>query len=384
MFTFYSAATYSYQSNSLDEKLALAALNGDIKEFERTLTQGGNINAKVECDSMLTTAIGGKYAQLNPTNQNGNLLRNLRILSIALAAKSTPQEVRGKLEADIELRYNQVIDYILSDSCFTHVSTSNRQHWTPLMMASYACDTQLVSKLIDSIKEAEEHRFGWAPLIAATLFVSSPLSLALDKACPNIVELLLATVESESSEWHQKELWSLNYLPRMAEILSSAMLFAQSAQRDGDQEKEANIVKGIELLVNHYREYGEGNGLSKGRLLRTYLPDGSTLLTYAIVYGHPQVTKMLLEICPKNTAVMHPINASDGMGDTPLIRAVRFGETEIVELILKNPQVDLTLTDHSGKTALDHAYDRVKEKLTDSKRIFEVIETHLSKTRSNP
>ena len=47
-----------------------------------------------------------------------------------------------------------------------------------------------------------------------------------------------------------------------------------------------------------------------------------------------------------------PLNAKDGTGQTPLVKAARQGDPVIVEALLKADQVDITARDNLGRTAL--------------------------------
>ncbi|ORX81437.1 ankyrin, partial [Anaeromyces robustus] len=54
----------------------------------------------------------------------------------------------------------------------------------------------------------------------------------------------------------------------------------------------------------------------------------------------------------------HPdidVNFQNNKGFTPLIRAAKDGKKEIVELLLKHPNVDTNVQDNEGRTALFYA-----------------------------
>ncbi|RPA98772.1 ankyrin [Choiromyces venosus 120613-1] len=50
-----------------------------------------------------------------------------------------------------------------------------------------------------------------------------------------------------------------------------------------------------------------------------------------------------------------PADTPDDWGDTPLIRAARFGRVEVVKVLLERADIDINARDMHGKSALDHA-----------------------------
>merc|ERR1712168_285125 len=133
-------------------------------------------------------------------------------------------------------------------------------------------------------------------------------------------------------------------------------------QKKGSQETSYNIS---ELAIAAY----EGNAtilhdlIEKGcdinnmdMVVEVHIPQtdetvtvwNNSVLSYAALYGHLDVVKLLLEY---EELKMDPV---DSEGNTPLMLAASWGETEIVELLHKNGS-DVNHRNNKGYTALHSA-----------------------------
>ena len=80
-----------------------------------------------------------------------------------------------------------------------------------------------------------------------------------------------------------------------------------------------------------------------------------TPLMFASRYGHAQIIKRLLW---DNTI---KVNEQDVSGDTALIQASASGKIDAVNLLLKHPNIDITLTNKKGNTAWDVATKEIQK-----------------------
>ncbi|EAU89993.2 ankyrin containing protein [Coprinopsis cinerea okayama7 len=110
--------------------------------------------------------------------------------------------------------------------------------------------------------------------------------------------------------------------------------------------------------------------VAKGDLsLRTQGNLGATALILASEYGHVEVVNRLLQfnrwtmirsvIVGQSRPGMHlitaQVNLRDNLGGTALMRAASSGRLEAVQRLLDDPEIDVNLQDHDGRTALMHA-----------------------------
>lgn len=104
-----------------------------------------------------------------------------------------------------------------------------------------------------------------------------------------------------------------------------------------------------------YRAAGDGNTsrvsalLDSGVEVNARTSDDSYALNRAAVYNQAEMVRLLLEHGADP-------NVQNGEGDTPLICATKYagGHAPTVKLLVEGG-TDLTITDKSGKTALDYA-----------------------------
>lgn len=81
----------------------------------------------------------------------------------------------------------------------------------------------------------------------------------------------------------------------------------------------------------------------------------STSLMFASRYGHAQIIERLF--WDKTIKV----NEQDVSGDTALIQASGWGKIDAVNILLKHPNIDVTLTNKKGYTAWDVATEEIKK-----------------------
>ncbi|MCL2312573.1 MAG: ankyrin repeat domain-containing protein, partial [Firmicutes bacterium] len=111
--------------------------------------------------------------------------------------------------------------------------------------------------------------------------------------------------------------------------------------------KEEEILTEIEGLL---KEIVDINLKNKERM---------TLLTYAAMYNHIKVTKLLL-----NSGA--DINLTEGNDDyTPLIVAANYGQEKIVDILIKVPGIELNKVTKHKETALTLAVMRRKNKIVE-------------------
>jgi len=82
---------------------------------------------------------------------------------------------------------------------------------------------------------------------------------------------------------------------------------------------------------------------------------GTTVLHLAIQCAEPPVVEQLLSIATSNPESGIDLNAQDRDGNTPLQMASMLGRATVVQLLLGQPNVDSTILNYQGRSALDLA-----------------------------
>jgi serine/threonine-protein phosphatase 6 regulatory ankyrin repeat subunit B len=150
------------------------------------------------------------------------------------------------------------------------------------------------------------------------------------------------------------------------------------AAKIGDDEKIALLLKNganIELAKEEKISKKESKKLEE---IYQQVKKATEDLVSAIVMGNNLRVKKLLNTTPVdvNMTVMIPIY---GMGpSSPLMYAVNEGNIELVELLLKHPNININVRDNAGRTALIYAvsitYD-TKKLLLDTPGVKEFLES---------
>ena len=96
--------------------------------------------------------------------------------------------------------------------------------------------------------------------------------------------------------------------------------------------------------------------------------EGTSLLMYSIGCGQKKIVKALLEAGAD-------INHQNAKGETALIKAIVLGHEEGADILLDAPQIDTTIQDESGNTALDYAEKYHMSNIADKIRAKLVQET---------
>ena len=90
----------------------------------------------------------------------------------------------------------------------------------------------------------------------------------------------------------------------------------------------------------------------KERIINEKGPMKKTLLHFACEKNESEIVKFLLSLPTVN------VNSVDDDERTPLISSVYLGSTDIIELLLNHPQIDLNIKDKNQKIAYDVALNR--------------------------
>lgn len=104
------------------------------------------------------------------------------------------------------------------------------------------------------------------------------------------------------------------------------------------EKDDEKTISENETLIQYLLEHGVDHNIS----------DIENALTYSAHYKNRFAVQYLVE------HQYYDVNCKDKRGNTALIVATKYGDAEIVKLLL-DLGADATLTDKEGKTALDHA-----------------------------
>ena len=134
-------------------------------------------------------------------------------------------------------------------------------------------------------------------------------------------------------------------------------------QRGGTTEEEKDLFYGAELgysdIVRKALEEGADVNAQDGHY-------GKTALRKASEEGHPEVVELLLK---QPEIRVNEIYYQDG-DKTSLIVASEEGHTEVVELLLEHPKIKVNVKDHMGRTALFKASEN------DQTEVIELLLEH--------
>ena len=194
----------------------------------------------------------------------------------------------------------------------------------------------------------------YAPNVCS--FNPTPLIEACKGGNPEIVELLL----NEGADINKKDNFS-DKTPLLAALHGTKenrfSLAKYIIEQGGDiyavQGKKSTLYETLYVSKNDSdKTIEEGFELFK-YLLQQGVPlsvnnNSESVLTYAARYRNYNVVKYLIE------NEYFDVDSRDPSGDTALITAVKYEHVSIVELLL-NLGADQSLTDNSGKTAMDYA-----------------------------
>jgi ankyrin repeat protein len=290
--------------------------------------------------------------------------------------------------------HEQVVKLLLNKGA--EVNAADEEGWTPLHAASFGGHEELAKLLVEKGADAKAvDKNGWTPLHLASsrgleelakLLIDkgadveaaannggTPLHLASFGGHEELAKLLVEkgadTKAVDKNGWTPLHSASFGGHEELAKLLVEKGADAKAVDKNGWTPLHSASSRGHEELSKLLIE--------KGADVEAAANDGGTPLHTSLLYGHVHVIRLLLdkdgETCRHDNlgrslffyAVrggleafnllrdrrMH-INQTDCYGSTLLSVAVRYGHEELVNQLLAIPDIDCTLEDNFGRSAL--------------------------------
>ena len=119
--------------------------------------------------------------------------------------------------------------------------------------------------------------------------------------------------------------------------------------RSGDRAAIAKAVTETSTIPTISEDTEKGVGISSGTL------EGTTILHLAIQCADPPVVEEILSVAQSTPGASIDVNARDRDGNTPLHLASMLGRPTTVRLLLEQPEINDSLLNYQGRSALDLA-----------------------------
>jgi len=308
----------------------------------------------------------------NPTANHGVTLGEKKATYKGTVLGSAKPQAKKKYVYDTSLTHaikmgNEDRVRMLTYTSGIDVNQRNYAGLTPLTIAAEKGPLSIVKMLVNKGADVNmRSSYGITPLIAATAaqnvdiakylvskgadaslkdeFDRSPLIYAMDYDNPKMISVLSKNNEEACNAVDASLNTPLLYTVKKGNLQNVKTLVGNGANAD-----YRNPNTGLfPLAVASAEDYPEIiKVLVRNGKANTDLTDlsGRTALFFAIENGHLNSAKALLDLGANP-------NAQDIVGVTPLMRAVAKGDQDMINLLLKQRNIDMTLKDAQGRTAL--------------------------------
>ena len=292
--------SWSVFSRSLDEEFITACRRGEQAKAESLLNEGANIEARDGCDHQTALVFAANEGHLVIVKMLVEHKANINAQDDKGWTALSEASYRGRTD---------VVKYLLSKKASTLPSTSwldSREHGNALFWCiesshnDYSSKVNIVKELLDNNAEPE----------GVDKQNRDSLAIAKDRNYKEIIDLL---------EKYQKE--------HIAKMNEYALL---------DAIRKQNIKKAKEFL-------------SKGVNPNALLPNGESILNYAVSARNYDIVRLLLEFGASP-------DTQNELGTTALMTAVKYGDEAIINALLRN-NVNLNQRDKIGRTAIFYAVE---------------------------
>ena len=334
-----TGAAQSQNSNDVKRQLYVAVSAGDAQKFASLIDLVG----QKDRDDFLLYVLSQSEKQP---------LEIVRVLIDKGADVNQPSSSQTALMRAADKGYLETVRLLLSKGAQVNVNTDDG---TPLMMAVHRGDTEIMKLLLAAGADVKTvHRMGDQALAMA----ARQRSYRTPSMEPNaeVAQLLLAHGADPKArgEWNRTALMSANTAAKVT------LLLAKGAEIDAKDEYGQTALmhaasRGDAAVVGALLDNGANANLTDNK--------GLTALLYSLddenrAYGEERKTlpERRLEVARRILLAKNvDVNAANEDGETPLMRAVRLANIDMIKALLAK-RADANRSDVFGDTAVTLAY----------------------------